>query len=295
MRFHQRFFLSTASISVAALLVTVGAGAWRAGSGFIEPAPVSIGPAPSDLHAEEVVIRSESGSALHGWFAECPGSTAAVALFHGIRANRLVLLNRARILREAGYSALLVDFQAHGESPGSQITLGYQESKDVEAAIGYLHSRLPGARVGAIGISLGGAALALAKHPLRLDAVVLESAYSTIDAAIENRMVNRLGKTGPLVTPLLTLQLWPRLGVGRDFFRPLDHLADIGCPVLIAGGSTDPDTLVSETQSMFGAAQAPKELWIVPGAAHVDLQKAAPAQYREHVLRFLGHYLKAPL
>ncbi|MEI6351046.1 MAG: alpha/beta fold hydrolase [Verrucomicrobiota bacterium] len=292
MRFHKRFFLRAVSISVAVAMATLGAGAWRTGSGFVEPSPAEIGAAPVDLHAEEVVIPSGSGSTLHGWLVNQPGATAAVALFHGIHGNRRVLINRARLLRDAGYSVLLIDFQAHGESSGTRITFGYLEAKDTEAAIDYLHARLPGARVGAIGISLGGAALALAKHPLKLDAAVLESTFSTIDMAVENRMNFALGKVGPFVTPLLTMQLWPRLGIRAQALRPVDHLADAGCPLLIAGGASDTDTLISETQAMFAAAHTPKELWIVPAAGHVDLERNAPAEYREHVLGFLARYLK---
>jgi alpha/beta superfamily hydrolase len=49
---------------------------------------------------------------------------------HGVRANRLSMVERARFLSYAGYSVLLFDFQGHGESTGQHITFGYLESKD---------------------------------------------------------------------------------------------------------------------------------------------------------------------
>jgi len=51
-----------------------------------------------------------------------------IVLMHGVRANRLSMVRRAEMLHRAGYSVLLFDFQAHGESPGSHITMGYLES-----------------------------------------------------------------------------------------------------------------------------------------------------------------------
>ena len=40
------------------------------------------------------------------------------------------------------------------------------------------------------------------------------------------------------------------------------------------------------------AASEPKELWLVPGAAHIDLLGYDPAGYRLHVLLFLEQHLK---
>ncbi len=288
MRLFHKFILAGLAVGLIG-----GAGAvWEAGSLYVAPAPYAVGEAPEELHAEKVAIPSGSGSTLQGWLVECPGSDAAVALFHGVGATRLQMKGRAKALRAMGYSSLMVDFQAHGESPGKQITFGHLEAKDVEACIGYLHTRFPNARLGAVGVSMGGAALALAEHPLKLDAVVLELAYSTIDRAVLNRMHKWVGGLAPAVAPLLTMQLLPREGFTAAALRPVEHLSDIGCPILIAGGAEDSDTEADETHAMFAAAKEPKELWIVPKAGHVDLFDMTPADYGTHVFAFLARYLK---
>ncbi len=43
----------------------------------------------------------------------------AVLLLHGVRADRREMLNRARFLKEEGYSVLLIDLPSHGESDGA--------------------------------------------------------------------------------------------------------------------------------------------------------------------------------
>ncbi len=88
-----------------------------------------------------------------------------VLLVHSIRSNRVEMLSRARFLNEQGYSALLIDLQAHGETPGDRITFGARESEDVKAAAAYLRNMFPGERLGAIGVSLGAAAIVLANLP----------------------------------------------------------------------------------------------------------------------------------
>ena len=148
-------------------------------------------------------------------------------LMHGVRANRLRMVRCARALHEHGFAVLLFDLQAHGESPGRRITFGRLEALDAAVATRFVRSRLPGERVGAIGVSLGGAAAVLGPEPLEADALVLESVYPDIDAALANRLRAGLGRVaGPLLTPLLVpvfkLLLPPILGVTPDELRPID-------------------------------------------------------------------------
>src|SRR5882672_719819 len=89
-----------------------------AGSSLSRPMPARIGPPPPDLRAEVVAIPSRSGSVLAGWLCLADQPRGSVVLMHGVRSNRLSMVERARFFREQGYDVLLFDFQAHGESPG---------------------------------------------------------------------------------------------------------------------------------------------------------------------------------
>ncbi len=279
------------------LLALLAAGAvgfvWHAGGLLAQPIPAAVGEPPADLRAEAVQIPSRSGSVLRGWLSHGaqPPPRGVVVLMHGVRANRLNLSERARLFLAAGYDVLAFDFQAHGESPGRHITFGFLESRDAEAAIAFARARYPGRPVAAVGSSLGGAALLLARHPLPLDAVVLESVYPTIEEAVENRLAIRLGLPGRFLEPLLTRQIEPRLGIPLSALRPVDHVADLGCPVYILAGTEDRHTPPEETRRLFAQARSPKDLWLVAGAAHVDLSRFAPAEYRRRVLSFLRRHL----
>ena len=56
--------------------------------------------------------------------------TLSILGMHGVRGNRLSMLDRARFLSHAGFSVLVFDFQAHGESSGEHTTFGELESLD---------------------------------------------------------------------------------------------------------------------------------------------------------------------
>ena len=119
------------------VLVAIAA-VWITTDFLIAPAPQIVGNLPNDLPGKSVQFSSESGSTVRGWFIPGKPGGGAVALMHGVSSNRLSMLDRARFLSHAGYTVLLFDFQAHGESTGNHITFGALESKDAQAAIHFL-------------------------------------------------------------------------------------------------------------------------------------------------------------
>ena len=174
---------------------------------FTRPARSSVGLAPAALAAETTTFPSASGSVIHAWFSEGRPRGGAVLLLHGVGADRRVMLDRARFLHAAGYTVLVPDFQAHGESPGRHITFGALESLDAAAALAYLRARAPGERVGVVGVSMGGAAALVGPSgPLAVDALVLESVYPTIRDATRDRLRAWIGPDTAMhddVTPFL--------------------------------------------------------------------------------------------
>jgi uncharacterized protein len=271
-----------------AILAVIGvAGVLSVGSRLVAPVQCSVGTPPPDLLATPVSFSSASGAEVSAWYSKREGARGVVLLLPGVRANRLSMLNRARFLRAADYSVLLVDLQGTGETKGSHITFGWLESRDVEAAVAFVRKEEPGLPVAILGTSLGGAAALFALPRMRPDALVLEAVYPTIERATANRLRLRFGVLGLLGTPLLLGQLRPRIGVSASNLRPMDYITGAGCPVLILSGAADKHTTIEDTMLLFARAKDPKSLWIVAGAAHVDLHRAAGADYEKRVLSFL--------
>lgn len=285
-------------LSIAVLAGGLCAAVIAVGMWLSSPAPSAVGQPPSGLPGlERVEIPSASGTGLHGWWIPGPIGGGTVVLMHGVRGNRLQMMGRARVLVEHGFSVLLFDFQASGESPGHRITFGKLESFDAAAAVGFVRDRRPNERVGVIGNSLGGAAALLGPERLAVDALVLEAVYPDIDAALSNRLRVNLGRfAGPLFTPLLTpafkLLLPPVLGATPRELRPIDHIAIAGVPILIASGSVDAYTPLTEAKNLFHRASEPKQFWAVEGAGHVDLEQYDRARYWDTVLPFLNLYMR---
>jgi len=281
-------WLARLKIAAAVVLVLGTAVTGIVGSWLVAPAPKTVGEPPSDLPVEAVEFDSESGSRIRGWRVPAEEARGVVVLAHGLRASRLDMVDRARFLHRAGYSVLLYDAQAHGESPGEQLTLGVLESHDARAAAEFSRGWMPEAPIVFLGCSMGGASALVGAEPLAADALVLEAVYPTLREAVESRIALFLGPLDRWLAPLLLIQVEPRIGVKPEAVAPIEGIGRVAAPVLIVAGELDDRTTLEQSRRMFERAPQPKEMWVVEGAGHVDLHRAAPAEYEERVLEFLA-------
>jgi len=265
---------------------------WLVGGSLIAAAPRIIGPLPHDLHGQDISFPSQSGEMCRGWFLAGRPGHGAVLLLHGVRGSRLDMLDRARFLQRDGHAVLLFDFPGHGASEGKQISFGFYEAGAVIPALQRLHELAPDERVGVIGSSMGAAAWVMAHPHGYADAVILEAMYPTLTQAISHRLELRLGTWGRWLTPLLTIQLKPRLGFDAAELRPIDQVAMIDVPLLIMAGDQDRRTPLEESRQIFAHAREPKAFWSVPGADHVDLHEFATETYEQHALAFFHRHLR---
>jgi uncharacterized protein len=206
-----------------------GAAAWVLGSRLVAPANHPV-PSPAGFNADVVSI-SGPGHPIAGWWVDSGAGSPVVLLLHAVRAERSSMVSRAKLLMGHGFSVLLIDLQAHGETPGEAITFGLRESRDVTAARDWIRQKAPARRIGVIGCSLGGASVLLGPQPTGFDAIVLEAVYPQISRAVENRVRIRLGAFAPIVTPLLLMQLEPQLHIAPSELEPIRSMGRLGAPV----------------------------------------------------------------
>jgi fermentation-respiration switch protein FrsA (DUF1100 family) len=183
---------------------------------------------------------------------------------------------------------LLYDARGHGESDGDHVSIGWFETRDLLGALDYLRSR--GFRdFGLIGESQGGATVALAARELRdVKWVVLESVYPTLRDAVDRRFRLFFRVPGWLGAALMVPFAEWRLGISADDVTPVERIIDLSSPVFILHGDRDRHTLPEAAQAFFAKAREPKSLWLVPGAAHVDLYGFAKTDYEKRLLGFIA-------
>lgn len=280
------------SVQILTLIIVITLGIFAIGALLTGPAPSAVGTLSADFPVESIQIPGTNGSIVHGWLSYGKPGGSVVLLMHSMRSNRLEMLSRARFLRNQGYSVLFIDLHAHGETTGERITFGLRESESVAVSVAFLRNTFPHERIGAIGASLGAAAIVLAQPDLKLDAVILESLHPTIEEAVDNRLKLHFGSYGSVLLPVMLSQLSFYLDTSMDELSPITRINDLNSPILFISGTNDAHTTQSETERLYAAARAPKELWIVPGARHFNMHSYAGKEYEQRITAFLSHYLR---
>src|SRR5262249_3564927 len=230
-----------------------------------------------------------------GWVVTPPRPRATVALFHGVRSNRVQTLERISFLAGAGYRCVAFDHRAHGESDGRRTSFGYYEARDVAAVLDLIEERWPHQPRAALGISMGGAALCYAASRIRpLDAVILESLYHDLGSAF----ANRIGKAYPAWFKRFSRGVvWVterRLAIRLSQLAPVEHISKLApAPVLLLTGTDDTHAPPEDTYRLSRQCQGPCELWLVPHSGHLDVCETGGAAYRERILDFLERRLVA--
>ena len=243
----------------------------------------------------EVAIRAEDGAILRGWsFIPQSGNGNAAILLHGQGDNRAGMLGNAELLLERGYSVLLPDARAHGESGGSIVTYGVEERGDLVRWYDWLEQSQDPHCIYGLGESMGAAVLlqTIAKEP-GFCAVVAESSFSSFREAAYIRLGEEfhagpwLGRTvlRPAVeTGLVYARL--KYGVNLALASPIKAVAASRVPVFLIHGLADTNIPPYNSERMKAANPAVK-LWEPAGAGHCGAAAAAPVEYESLVAGWL--------
>ncbi len=240
---------------------------------------------------ESTAIEEGTGVRLERWGADTERPAATVILIHGIASCRSA--SWVNGVRGEGFRVVAIDLRAHGESGGDRTGFGLDEADDVRATIRWVRGRWPESRLAAVGNSLGAAALIYAGDVARtLDAVVLESPYTTIESAYDRR----IAKYAP--TGFAWLAIGPRLvaeqSLGRRLadLRPIERAAALdGARTLFVTGSRDEKATPADMQE-FAAKVAGSTVAIIPNASHEQLRAEGGADLIARECDFIRERLR---
>lgn len=250
----------------------------------------------------DFAVTAPDGVTLRGWKVRAAHPTGDwVLLFHGRSQNRLSMVCYAKFLLASGYSVVMMDARAHGESGGTIATYGHVEQYDSRAILDALIDSEPVRHVYALGESMGAAvALQSAGIDPRIEGVVAEGAFSNLHEVMYDyagfRVSAFLGKTVFRPTAMLAVHEAERqVGFSFDKVSPQEAVAERKFPIFLISGLSDHNIPKRHAQAIYTAAQGPKELWLVPGARHQKALATAPAEFQQRVLTFFssaqdGHF-----
>lgn len=292
------FWSVVACVSLLVLSgATVGVVSYSAAGKLIHPARWNPATTPADvgLPYERVSFSTDDGIDLVAWWMPADAARGIVIVLHGYGDSKNQSLAVAPFLHDAGYSVLAPDMRAHGESGGDHTTVGLDEVADVQAALRYVQERQPEApeKLAFLGFSMG-AATALNAAPTYkiVDAVIADSAFATLTNIASNSITHftDLPKYpfGPLSVRIASVMVKQDIADNA----PIASAARGSAPILVIQGLDDTIAFPHDDgEAIASVAPGGSELWLVPGATHVQAHAIAPAEYEARVLAFLEKHL----
>jgi len=267
--------------------------AWHGATLLIHPPHRRATSTPADYHLpfENISFVTRDGLTLRGWFIPAEQPRGTIVVCHGYAGDCSPDLQYAPLFQRYGLNALFFDFRGHGMSDGNYTSLVYFERTDLLAALDYLKTRGI-ERVALLGFSMGGA-IALATAPLSpmVVGVVSDSTFAELWRVVA-RNVEQRGAPGFIATIvgwLVVTVASVRLRANLFSADPLHHIHRIAPrPILLLHAANDAEVPVFQAYQLFNAAREPKELWIVPGAVHRQIEQVAPAEYQQRLIEFFN-------
>ncbi|OGF44672.1 MAG: hypothetical protein A2452_07935 [Candidatus Firestonebacteria bacterium RIFOXYC2_FULL_39_67] len=249
-------------------------------------------PAVFKIPFEKITFTTKDNVLVYGWWTTGKTKEKCIILCHGLGADKSDMLNYMPFLYKKGYSLLAFDFRGHGESKEKYTSLGYNETKDLIAAVDFAKAK--GAKhIGVIGRSMGAAvSIRTAELSPEIKAVVADSSFACLPDMIKSyaRRLYHLPYFPMVPVTVYISEL--RSGFKYETVNPVESAAKMKTPLLLIHGLEDGNISPDNSRKIFEAAGGPKKLVLVKGADHVESLSADQAGYSKEVLAFFGEYLK---
>jgi uncharacterized protein len=242
-----------------------------------------------DQPFERVLLKTEEGLNLEGWYVKAKPGKGTVILHHGHGSSKSAVLPEAAYFHQLGYHTFSLDFRAHGNSEGNACTIGYKETEETKLAYDYIRSRGE-KNIILWGVSMGAATIlkAVPEHQLQPSRIILECPFGTLQDAVKGRVKMMHLPPSPIAE---MLTFWG--GVEQQFwafdYEPAEDAKRIDCPVLLNWGLHDARVSRQETDLIYtNLPTTRKQLVVFENSGHQSYCRNEETQWKKAVKSFLS-------
>lgn len=262
-------------------------------------------------------IENDRGETLHALYIAAARPTRKTAVIvHGYTDNSVRMLNIGYLYnRQLKYNVLLPDLHGHGMSEGNEVQMGWLDRLDVlewtetaDELFGRNNETEPGdstalrsssTEMVVHGISMGAATTMMVSGEVEhgmyqqpfIKCFVEDCGYTSAWDEFRGELKQQFHL--PAFPLLHTASMLCRWEYGWDFREAsaLEQVRKCTLPMLFIHGDADTFVPTWMVYPLYEAKPQPKELWVVPGAAHAMSYKDYPREYTEHVKKFVEKYV----
>ena len=240
---------------------------------------------------ERVYITADDGVVLAAICMRQPQPSAKWAvIMHGYTSCKENMLFYAGKYYEKGWSVLIPDQRAHGESGGEYCALGWAERLDAIKWAEYIASETPEAEIVMHGVSMGASSLLMAAgegFPENVTAVVSDCAFTDVMSIMEHQISTRLGSAAAMLRFGGSIVSQLRCGSGWNEASALAGVSESRVPIMFVHGGGDEFVPVSMAQELYAAAACSRAILVIPGADHALSAYEDTEKYWTEVLNFV--------
>lgn len=241
---------------------------------------------------EDMYIMSNDGLKLHATYFPCEGARKIAICFHGYTSEGLNDYSTLAIFYlKHGYSLLLVDARAHGQSEGTYIGFGCLDRHD---ALLWIHEMIKkhgkDCKILLHGDSMGGSTVLMTtglELPPQVKAAISDCAFTSAWEVFSSVL-----KHSYHLPPFPLLQISNRMVKKRAGYElgecnARDEVAKAQIPILFIHGDEDSFVPCSMVYELHEACKTEKKLVIVKGASHVESCYRDPELYEGAIESFI--------
>lgn len=249
---------------------------------------------------EIVTIQSTDNLLLSGSFIPTKEPSKKIAIIaHGYNGSSKDMAPWAKLFFDLGFNLLIPDARGHGDSDGDYIGFGWHERKDYLIWIEKLIEKFgPETEIVLYGLSMGGATVMNVSGeelPTNVKAIVEDCGYSSVAKELGHQMKSMYKLPQYPLLPLVSFVTKIKAGYWLEEANPKKQVQKSQTPILFIHGDEDDFVPTRMVYEVYHAANAPKELYIVPGAAHAYGYVTDKEEYRFRIKRFLEKHMDTKL
>lgn len=246
---------------------------------------------------EDVWVYSEDNLKLHGtWFPQ-EEAKKVVICFHGYTSrgmNDYTGLSSYYLKR--GYSMLLVDERAHGESEGTYIGFGCLDRLDALKWMDWVIETCgEDVQILLHGTSMGGATVLMASGldlPPQVKGIISDCAFTSPKEVFTHVLHSMIHLPAFPMMQIADILNRRRAGYGLDDCNAAREVKKAKVPILFIHGSADTFVPCSMCETIYANCASPKKKLIVEGAAHAESYYKYTEAYENAMNEFLGGIIK---
>ncbi|KPK69216.1 MAG: hypothetical protein AMJ84_09980 [Acidithiobacillales bacterium SM23_46] len=243
-----------------------------------------------------VQLRTSDGLRLEAWEFYREPAPLTFVLAHGWGASKEMLDQQIVFLCREGWDVVAFDSRNHGNSEGRVSSVGYHETRDLEAAVAHVRSGTHlGQTVFLWGISMGAvAAIRVAERDPSIRGLIAESSYLSLRETVWHHVRLYFGFPLTVLAPLVLAWVRWRARFNTD---DLDVARSVGritqTSAMFVASEEDRRTPPATARRLAELCAGPHtRVFIAPHGEHACIFADNQVAYANEVRRFVGEALE---